>query len=75
MLLYDFLTKTNLKTLVYVYDSHSHARIFRDVLSNWFYADVLAGKEWEVKYWERERNGDAVRVYVAPIKKEQNGER
>lgn len=71
MLLYDFLTKTNPKTLVYVYDGHSHAPLFRDFLNNWFYADVLAGKEWEVKYWKHERNGDAVRVYVTPIKKEQ----
>lgn len=71
MLLYDLLTKTNLKTLVYVIDSHSHALLFYDFLDNWLYADVLAGKEWEVKYWKRERNGDAVRVYVTPIKKEQ----
>lgn len=66
MLLYDFLTKTNPKTLVYVYDGHSHAPIFRNFLGNWFYADVLAGKEWEVKYWERERNDAVVRVYVTP---------
>lgn len=71
MLLYDLLIKTNPKTLVYVYDSHSHALLFYDFLGNWFYDDVLAGKEWEVKYWKRDRNGDEVRVYVTPIKKEQ----
>lgn len=71
MLLYDLLIKTNLKTLVYVYDSHSHAPLFYDFLNNWLYADVLAGKECEVKYWMRESNGDAVRAYVTPIKKEQ----
>lgn len=71
MLLYDLLTKTNPKTLVYVYDSHSHALIFYDFLDNWLYADVLAGKEWEVKCWKRARNGDELRVYVTPVKKEQ----
>lgn len=62
MLLYDFLTKTNPQTLVYVYDSHGCALLFYD---------VLAEKEWEVKYWKRERSGDELRVYVTPVKKEQ----
>ena len=72
MLLYDFLTKTNPKTLVYVYDSHGHSLLFYDFLGNWFYDDVLAGKEWEVKHWKRDRNGDEVRVYVTPTKEDAN---
>lgn len=71
MLLYDFLTKTNLKTLVYVYDMHSHAPLFYDLLDDWRYSDVRACKELEVKYWKRDRNGDELRVYVTPVKKEQ----
>ena len=72
MLLYDFLTKTDPKTLVYVYDSHSHTILFYEFLDDWFYTDVLAGKEWEVKYWKRARNGDEVRVYVTPTKEDAN---
>ena len=72
MLLYDLLIKTNPKTLVYVYDSHGHSLLFYDFLGNWFYDDVLAGKEWEVKYLKRDRNGDEVRVYVTPTKEDAN---
>lgn len=71
MLLYDLLIKTDPKKLVYVYDSHSHEPIFYDFLDELLFVDALEGKEWEVKCWKRYRNGDELRIYVTPIKKEQ----
>lgn len=68
--LYDFLTNTDPETEVCVYDSHSHVLIFRDILSMWLYADVLSGKDWEVRGWEYNQTRDKVKVYVFPIKKE-----
>lgn len=74
MLLYDLLIKTDLKKLVYVYDSYIHAPIFYDFLDNWLYVHVLEGKKYKVKCWKRARCGDELRVYVTPIKKEQENE-
>lgn len=67
--LYDFLTNTDPETEVCVYDSHSHVLLFRGVLNMWFYADVIAGKEWEVRGWEYNQTRDRVTVYVAPWRK------
>ena len=70
MSLFDFLIKTDPKSLVRVFDSHNHVLIFYYFLDNWLYADVLAAKEWKVEYWKRNQIKDEVSVYVTPIKGE-----
>ena len=71
MLLCDLLDKIDLKTLVYVYDSHNRAVIYYSFLDEWLYSDFREAKGWKVKRWKRARNGDELRVYVTPVKKEQ----
>lgn len=68
MLLYNLLIKTDLKKLVYVYDSHIRAPIFYGFLDNWLYTHILETKKYKVELWKCVRNGDELVVYVVPVK-------
>ena len=71
MLLCDLLDKIDLKTLVYVYDSHNRAVIYYSFLDEWLYSDFRETKGWKVKRWKRDRhNIDEIRVYVTPTNEE-----
>ena len=71
MLLCDLLDKIDLKTLVYVYDSHNLSVIYYSFLDEWLYSDLREAKGWKVKSWKRDRhNIDEIRVYVTPTNEE-----
>lgn len=72
MLLSDLLDKMDLKTLVYVYDSHNHVLVYYSFLDKWLYSDFRKAKGWKVKSWKRDRHSmvGGIRVYVTPVNEE-----
>ena len=71
MSLCDLLDKIDLKTLVYVYDSHNLSVIYYSFLDAWLYSDLRQATGWKAKSWKRDRhNTDEIRVYVTPTNEE-----